>query len=205
MIANENCFRHDECWDGFVQTEVPSVTKNGSQWGSGPVRRSSRSVRLPRKRARLPAVLRAACILILLLVLFFPGAIIGAAPPRGAMTSACANGNLKSDPPSVALGSTGRVRFACAFTPSLVPAFTVTGQYVRVKPLLSGFVAPYVSLWIYHADDSTARPCSNRDGHMQVLSGRIMKVQAGNWNYCTEFMNVGQAGLPGFSLTWTDG
>jgi len=167
----------------------------------------SRSVRSSRARARRRAVLCLGCSLIVVLVLFFPGGILGARPPHGTMTSACANADLKSDPDSVPSSSSGRVRFACAFTPSFIPAFTVSGlppgHFVKAQAMLTGFVAPYASLWIYDARDNTARPCGDRDGHLQIPSGKTLKILTGDWNYCAEFLNVGQAGLPTFSVTWT--
>ena len=146
-------------------------------------------------------------ILILVLVLFFPEGILGAGPPHGTMTSLCANANLKSDSASVVAGSSGEVRFACAFTPSFVPAFTVgglpPGHFVKAQATLTVFVAPYASLWIYDARDNTPGPCANRGGHLQIPSGKTLKILTGDWNYCAEFVNVGQAGLPTFSVSWT--
>ena len=133
--------------------------------------------------------------------------ILGARPPHGTLTSVCENANLKSDPASVDPGSSGEVGFACAFTPSFVPAFTVgglpPGHFVKAQATVNGFVAPYASLWIYDARDNTPGPCANRGGHLQIPSGKTLKILTGDWNYCAEFLNVGQAGLPTFSVSWT--
>jgi len=169
--------------------------------------RPSISVGRPPKRANRGVVLGVASILILVLVSFFPEGILGARPPHGTMTSVCANANLKGDPASVDPGSSGEVGFACAFTPSFVPAFTVgglpPGHFVKAQATVNGFLAPYASLWIYDARDDTPGPCANRGGHLQIPSGKTLKILTGDWNYCAEFLNVGQAGLPTFSVSWT--
>ena len=171
------------------------------------MRKVSKLVRGTSKGARPGVVFGVASILILVLVLFFPEGILGARPPHGTLTSLCENANLKSDPASVVPGSSGEVRFACDFTPSVVPAFTVDGlppgHFVKAQATVNGFVAPYASLWIYDARDNTARPCGDRDGHAQIPSGKTLKILTGDWNYCAEFLNVGQAGLPTFSVSWT--
>jgi len=171
------------------------------------MRKVSKLVRGTSKGARPGVVFGVASILILALVLFFPEGILGAGPLHGTMTSLCANANLKSDPASVVAGSSGEVRFACAFTPSFVPAFTVgglpPGHFVKAQATVNGFVAPYASLWIYDARDNTPGPCANRGGHLQIPSGKTLKILTGDWNYCAEFLNVGQAGLPTFSVGWT--
>src|SRR3989441_1507024 len=171
------------------------------------MRRVSKLVRGTSKGARPGVVLGVASILILVLALFCPEGILGARPPHGTMTSVCENAILQGDPASVVAGSSGEVRFACAFTPSLVPAFTVgglpPGHFVKAQATLTGFVGPYASLWIYDARDNTARPCGDRDGHLQIPSGKTLKILTGDWNYCAEFLNAGQAGLPAFSVSWT--
>ena len=187
----------------------PIEGRFGSDGGGAPVRNVSRSLcaRRPTKRARPGVVLGVASILFLVLVLFFPEGILGARPPHGTLTSVCENANLKSDPASVDPGSSGEVGFACAFTPSFVPAFTVgglpPGHFVKAQATVNGFLAPYASLWIYDARDDTPGPCANRGGHLQIPSGKTLKILTGDWNYCAEFLNVGQAGLPTFSVSWT--
>ena len=171
------------------------------------MRGPSSAVGRPPKGANRGVVVGVASILILVLVLFFPEGILGARPPHGTMTSLCPNTNLKGDPASVDAGSSGEVRFACAFTPSIVPAFTVDGlppgHFVKAQATVNGFVAPYASLWIYDARDNTPGPCANRGGHLQIPSGKTLKILTGDWNYCAEFLNVGQAGLPTSSVSWT--
>ena len=171
------------------------------------MRGPSRPAGRHRNGANPGVVLGVASILILVLVLFFPEGILGAGPPHGTMTSLCANANVKSDPASVVAGSSGEVRFACAFTPSFIPAFTVgglpPGHFVKAQATVNGFVAPYASLWIYDARDNTPGPCANRSGHLQIPSGKTLKILTGDWNYCAEFLNVGQVGLPAFSVSWT--
>jgi len=170
------------------------------------MRKVSKLVRGTSKGARPGVVFGVASILILVLVLFFPEGILGARPPHGTLTSPCENANLKSDPASVVAGSSGEVRFACAFTPSFVSAFTVAGlppgHFVKAQATVTGFAAPYASLWIYDASDNTPGPCANRSSHLQIPSGKTLKILTGEWNYCAEFLDVGQAGLPTFSVSW---
>ena len=171
------------------------------------MRGPSRPAGRHRNGANPGVVLGVASILILVLVLFFPEGILGAGPPHGTMTSLCANANLKSDPASVVAGSSGEVRFACAFTPSFVPAFTVgglpPGHFVKAQAAVNGLVAPYASLWIYDARDNTPGPCANRGGHLQIPSGKTLKILTVGWNYCAEFLNAGEGGLQTFSVSWT--
>ena len=171
------------------------------------MKKPSRSVGRLTKGTNPGVVLGVASFLIFVFVFVLPEGILGARPPHGMMTSVCENANLKSNPASVVVGSSGEVRFACAFTPSFVPAFTVVGlppgHFVKAQATVNGFVAPYASLWIYDARDNTARPCGDRDGHLQIPSGKTLKILTGDWNYCAEFLNVGQAGLPTFSVSWT--
>src|SRR2546425_8486294 len=191
---------------GSIRVSRPAEGGVGREGGVQPVKGLSRPVGRCRKGASPGIALGVASILILVIV-FFPEGILGARPPHGTMTSVCENANLKSDPASVVASSSGEVRFACAFTPALVPAFTVgglpPGRFVKAQATLTGFVGPYASLWIYDARDNTARPCGDRDGHLQIPSGKTLKILTGDWNYCAEFLNAGQAGLPAFSVSWT--
>src|SRR5256712_11250736 len=164
------------------------------------MRKVSKLVRGTSKGARPGVVFGVASILILALVLFFPEGILGAGPLHGTMTSLCANANLKSDPASVVAGSSGEVRFACAFPPSFVPAFTVgglpPGHFVKAQATVNGFVAPYASLWIYDARDNTPGPCPTRAGHRQLPRGKTLQIVTVASNYFAEFFNVWQACLP---------
>ncbi len=123
----------------------------------------------------------------------------------GTMTSECVD--LEATPAVVVLGSDGQITFACGFEP-FVPAFTVSGTNVKARPHLTDFGSPYQSLWIYRADRHPNAPipgpCHERGGPArQLLEGERVTIPGQkDWNYCAEYVDVGNDGLPGFHVTW---
>lgn len=131
------------------------------------------------------------------------GQSVGSGQIRARMTSECSDDTLQASRASVLLDSSGRVTFACDLDP-LVPAFSVRRGPIGVRPHLVNFVGPYVSLWIFEADEDAKRACRERDDAIQIRDGRRTTIEPGDWNYCAEFRNVGSEGLPTFQVRWDE-
>ena len=131
------------------------------------------------------------------------GQSVGSRQIRARMTSECSDDALQASRASVLLDSSGQVTFACDLDP-LVPAFSVRRGPISVRPHLVNFVGPYLSLWIFAADEDAKGACRERDDATQLRDGRRMTIPSGDWNYCAEFGSVGSEGLPTFQVRWDE-
>jgi len=110
-----------------------------------------------------------------------------------------------ADVASVGLGSSGQITFECSTT---LAAFSISGGSVSLIPVFvgQGFRAPYTTLWIFNADGGgLTGACSGRTGGAELQNNTSMTLSVGNYNYCAEFVDVGQSGLRGFSVGWFAG
>lgn len=127
-----------------------------------------------------------------------------AVPVSGQIVSNCST--TSPFPPSVPLGTNGTMTFSCSSVdPTTSPAFTTQAAVLAI-PTISGFVAPYntTRLYIYTANGViNAGGCSSRTGNQKIESGVPESMPGNVWNYCTEYINVGTAGLPQFTVTWS--
>ena len=108
---------------------------------------------------------------------------------------------LTATPASVTVGSSGQITFLCASA----SAFTVAGSSITAKPtfLDQGFRTPYASLWIFNAAGSVVTGnCSVRTGAVQLQNNTFTTLATGNYNYCAEYVDIGQAGLHAFLVRW---
>src|SRR2546425_1311074 len=131
--------------------------------------------------------------------LFLFDQLFPAIPTTSTMTTTCAYANLVPNPSAVDQGSTGQVSFQC---PGTNPAFTISGGTFSATPYLSGFGAPYITLWIYQWDGATtAGACGRRTAALQLANGVTEASMAPlSYNYCAEYENVGSSGFAPVSL-----
>jgi hypothetical protein len=114
------------------------------------------------------------------------------------MTSNC--DPLLADPPTVTVGSNGQETFWCS---SSVSAMTVTGPVAAVPVFADSIRSPYTSLWLFKGDGTVLTgPCSGRTGAFELQNNTAMTVQAGNYNYCAEYVDVPPSGLRSFLCRW---
>jgi len=154
---------------------------------------------------------RFASLLVILLAVGIVSAVVlmeqtqPAVPVSGLLTANCTP-TTSPTPPSVILGSDGQVTFSCnSSTPDTNPAFTTTATVIAT-PVLTGFAAPYniSRLYIYDANGfPNTGSCSSRTANQRIETGVPETIPANGWNYCAEYLNVGTAGLPQFTVTWT--
>lgn len=128
-----------------------------------------------------------------------------AVPVSGLLTANCGP-STSPTPINVTLGSSGQMTFSCnSGAPSANPAFT-TSAVVLLTPVITGLAAPYNTsrLYIYDADGiPNDVGCSSRANALRIDNGVLETIPANGWNYCAEYLMVGEAGLPQFTVSWT--
>jgi hypothetical protein len=108
---------------------------------------------------------------------------------------------LTATPATVTVGSSGQITFLC----STASALTVAGSSIVTKPVFvdQGFRTPYTTLWLFNAGGSVVTGnCSVRTGAVQLQNNTFTTLSVGNYNYCAEYVDVGQAGLHSFLCRW---
>jgi len=124
-----------------------------------------------------------------------------AVPTAVTMTGNCENllASLVAPSPLI-VGDDGQATFQCSGPNA---AFTVSGGTVSATPSFT-LPAPYTELWIYVWDNfPNTGPCTDRDGALQLTDDALETIPSAGWNYCAEFVDVGNSGLSGFGVDWT--
>ena len=128
-----------------------------------------------------------------------------AVPVSSQLTPNCSP-KTSPTPTTVVLGTTGSMTFSCnSGAPTSNPAFTTSAD-VSATPTLTGYGPPYNAsrLYIYDADGNPNTGwCYQRAGNLKITSGVKITIPANGWNYCAEYEDVGPAGLPEFTVSWS--
>ena len=108
---------------------------------------------------------------------------------------------LLATPTAVTVGSSGQITFLC----SSASALTVAGSSITTKPIFidQGFRTPYTTLWLFSAGGAVVTgSCSVRTGAVQLQNDTFTTLPVGDYNYCAEYVDVGQTGLHSFLCRW---